>query len=116
MIEVPMRHLLSVALIIIVIFAEGCAAQMSMHQSAILVSGKAKVGMMRGDVVYILGKPQSTENISHVEFMFYTPIWYALHLISSQSPIAIRDGKVVGIGKAYYDETVHGQTITQPSK
>ena len=112
-----MRRMLAVALLVIIVAAaEGCASQMPMLETAKLVSGKTKVGMTRGDVVYILGKPQSTENVGQVEFLFYTPIWYALHLAPSQSPIAIREGKVIGVGKAYYDETVQGLSVVQASK
>lgn len=113
----PCRLLAIALLTVVVTVADGCgAAQMPMQQSATLVSGKVKVGMMRGDVVFILGRPQSTENVGQVEFLFYTPIWYALHLAPSQSPIAIREGKVVGIGKAYYDETAQGLNVAQASK
>ena len=89
---------------------------MPMLESAKLVGGKVKVGMLRGDVVFVLGKPQSTETVGPIEFLFYTPIWYALHLASAQSPIAIREGKVSGIGKAYYDETVQSLNVAQAPK
>ena len=111
-----MRRSLTIVLVVVALaVAQGCA-QMPMLESAKLVSGKVKVGMLRSEVVYILGKPQSTETVGPVEFLIYTPIWYALHLASSQSPIAIREGKVVGIGKAYYDETVRGLNVAQASK
>ena len=94
---------------------EGCAAQMPMLETGKLVSGKAKVGMTRGDIVYILGKPRRTENVGQVEFCYTrqccTPcIW------RRRIPLAIREGTVVGIGKAYYDETVQSLNVAQASK
>ena len=87
---------------------------MEMYQSTLLVSSKLKIGMSRGDAVHYLGKPQSTETVGATEFLFYTPIWYVSPmLVTSQTPIAIRDGKVVGIGKAYYDETVRSISMAQ---
>jgi hypothetical protein len=83
---------------------QGCAGQMHFAQSNALVNGKIKIGMTRGDVVGYLGPPQKSEMVGSTEFLFYTPIWYVLPLfVSSQNPIAIRDGKVVGLGKSDYE-------------
>ena len=83
---------------------QGCAGQMHVAQTNALVNGKIKIGMSRGDVVGYLGPPQQTETVGSTEFLFYAPIWYVLPLfVSSQNPIAIRDGKVVGMGKSDYD-------------
>jgi hypothetical protein len=38
---------------------------------------------------------------------------YALPLASEHTPIAIRDGKVVGVGKAYYDAESRGVNIAK---
>src|SRR5215510_15253602 len=83
---------------------QACAGQMHIAQSNALVNGKIKIGMSRGDVVGYLGPPQKSETVGSTEFLFYAPIWYVLPLfVSSQNPIAIRDGKVVGMGKSDYD-------------
>jgi hypothetical protein len=83
---------------------QGCAGQMHLAQSNALLNGKIKIGMSRGDVIGYLGPPQKSETVGSTEFLFYTPIWYVLPLfVSSQNPIAIRDGKVVGMGKSDYD-------------
>ena len=111
-----MRYSLIAALLLLAVSAAQGCAQMSMLQSAKLVSSKVKVGMTRSEAIAVLGKPQSTETIGPVEFLVYTPIWYAQHLASSHSPIAILENKVVGIGKAYYDETVQGLSVAQASK
>jgi hypothetical protein len=83
---------------------QACASQMHFAQTNALINGKIKIGMTRGDVVAYLGPPQKSETVGSTEFLFYTPVWYVLPLfVSSQNPIAIRDGKVVGIGKSDYD-------------
>jgi hypothetical protein len=112
-----MRSILAVlSLFFVAALFEGCGAQMSMMQSTTLVSGKVKIGMTRGEAVYLLGKPQSTETVGLKEFLHYTPVLYALPLASQQSPIAILDGKVVGVGKAYYDGEGQGKDIARVSK
>jgi hypothetical protein len=95
---------LGAVLSLIVGTLQGCAGQMHFAQSNALLNGKIKIGMSRGDVIGYLGPPQKSETVGSTEFLFYTPIWYVLPLfVSAQNPIAIRDGKVVGMGKADYD-------------
>ena len=93
---------------------QACAGQMYSAQTNALVNGKIKVGMARADVVGYLGPPQKTEIVGSTEFFFYTPVWYVMPLfVSSQNPIAIRDGKVVGMGKSYYDTITHATGSVQ---
>jgi hypothetical protein len=83
---------------------QACAGQMHVAQTTALANGKIKIGMSRGEVIVYLGSPQKSETVGSTEFLFYTPVWYVLPLfVSSQNPIAIRDGKVVGMGKSHYD-------------
>ncbi|HET6925914.1 MAG TPA: hypothetical protein VFI48_03500 [Hyphomicrobiaceae bacterium] len=83
---------------------QGCAGQMHFSQSSALANGKIKLGMSRGDVIGYLGPPQKIETLGSTEFFFYTPVWYILPLfVSSQNPVAIRDGKVVGMGQSDYN-------------
>jgi|SRR5215470_11037817 len=97
---------LSALCLLIVGTLQGCAGQMHFAQTNALVSSKIKVGMSRSDVISYLGSPQKSETVGSTEFLFYTPVWYVLpQVISSQNPIAVRDGKVVGMGKSYYDMT-----------
>jgi hypothetical protein len=96
---------------------QGCAGQMHFAQSNALVNGKIKIGMTRGDVVGYLGPPQKSEMVGSTEFLFYTPIWYVLPLfVSSQNPIAIRDGKVVGLGKSDYESITQTTGSVQGAK
>lgn len=90
---------------------------MHFAQSNALVNGKIKIGMTRGDVVGYLGPPQKSEMVGSTEFLFYTPIWYVLPLfVSSQNPIAIRDGKVVGLGKSDYESITQTTGSVQGAK
>src|SRR5262245_18380484 len=83
---------------------QACAGQMHFAATNALANGTIKVGMRRADVLGYLGAPQKTETVGSTEFLFYTPVWYILPLlVSSQNPIGIRDGKVVGMGKSHYD-------------
>jgi len=83
---------------------QACAGQMHIAQSNALLNGKIKIGMSRGDVVGYLGPPQKSETVGSTEFLFYTPVWYILPwFVGSQNPIAIQNGKVVGMGKSSYD-------------
>jgi len=77
---------------------------MRFSQSSTLAAGKIRLGMSRGDVIGHLGPPQKIETVGTTEFFFYTPVWYILPLfVSSQNPVAIRDGRVVGMGQSDYD-------------
>src|SRR5262245_48828837 len=83
---------------------QACAGQMRVAETNALANGKIKVGMSRADVVGYLGPPQKTETVGSTEFLFYTPVWYILPwFVGSQNPIAIQNGKVVGMGKSSYD-------------
>ena len=80
---------------------------MHIAQSNALVNSKIKIGMSRSDVIGYLGPPQKSETVGSTEFLFYTPVWYILPwFVSSQNPIAIQAGKVVGMGKSHYDSLV----------
>jgi hypothetical protein len=109
--------ILGAVLSLVVGTLQGCAGQMHFAQSNALVNGKIKIGMTRGDVVGYLGPPQKSEMVGSTEFLFYTPIWYVLPLfVSSQNPIAIRDGKVVGMGKSDYESITQTTGSVQGAK
>ena len=82
----------------------GCGQQMNQRQANVLLSGWVQVGMTRAEVEGRLGFPQKIERLGTTAFYFYAPALYILPTtVSPHSPIAIADGKVVGMGKAYYD-------------
>ena len=87
----------------------GCSSkQMTQVQYRALVDGRVQLGMSAVDVERELGVPQKKERVGTTEFSFYTPAYYLPSFwIASHNPIAIRDKKVVGMGKAYYDGVVN---------
>ena len=82
----------------------GCGQQMNQRQSSALLSGWVQVGMTRAEVEHRLGFPQKIEKVGTTAFYFYAPGLHILPtMVSPHSPVAIADGKVVGMGKSYYD-------------
>jgi hypothetical protein len=86
----------------------GCGGQqMTATRSQTLWNGKIEVGMTRLEVEQQLGFPQKVERVGATEFFHYTPFWIVPSAtVASRTPVAIRNGKVVGMGKAYYEETL----------
>ena len=67
-----------------------------------LINGTIKVGMKRKEIVQWLGPPQRTETYGDTEFLFYNAPWYMAGAALTTNPIAIKDGRVCGLGKTYY--------------
>jgi hypothetical protein len=76
----------------------GCLSE---RQNA-LVNGQVKVGMEKTKVIAYLGLPQKTETYGATEFLFYDPPVLATLAAIPYNPVAIRDGKVSGVGMVYY--------------
>jgi hypothetical protein len=94
----------------------GCAKQMSPAQSRAWASGTVEVGMARIEVERQLGFPQRVEKVGNISFFYYTPLWYNTTFWGgSQNPIAIADGVVVGMGKAYHASVVAGASAQAKS-
>jgi hypothetical protein len=74
---------------------------LSNQQAAALIQ-KTKVGMSRDEVVAQLGPPHRHETYEATEFLFYNASWAMKDAASQQSPVAIVDGKVAGLGRGYY--------------
>ena len=72
------------------------------------MKGTIQVGMTRAEVEQRVGFPQKIERVGSTDFLFYDPGMYAPFgwNVAAHTPIAIANGKVVGIGKAYYDSVV----------
>ena len=73
---------------------------LSPQQSAALVN-KVQVGMTRTEVIDQLGQPQKQEARGATELLFYRTIWQVAEQAKLRTPIAIRDGVVVGFGERY---------------
>jgi hypothetical protein len=103
------EHCLRWALQIPAILAAACLAAgcesfdvLSPQQSAALVN-KVQVGMTRTEVIDQLGQPQKQEARGATELLFYRTIWQVADQAKLRTPIAVRDGVVVGFGDAYLD-------------
>ena len=57
--------------------------------------------MTRTEVIDQLGQPQKQEAKGATELLFYRTIWQVADQAKLRTPIAIRDGVVVGFGDAY---------------
>jgi outer membrane protein assembly factor BamE (lipoprotein component of BamABCDE complex) len=82
------------------------ARLLTSDQTQSLLSGPIRVGMSREDVVGLLGPPHRQERHGVAEFLFYDTVWQASDRAAARMPIALIDGKVVGLGKAHYDRIV----------
>jgi hypothetical protein len=105
----------AVSVLVLIAFAAlphalaACAPILSPQQGGILIN-KIQLGMSRNDVVEQLGQPHKQETQGPTEFLFYNTNWVMTDAASQRSPIAIKDDKVVGFGKSYYETFVKGQT------
>ncbi len=94
----------------------GCSKHMSPAQSKAIATENVEIGMTRAEVEAKFGFPQRIERVGATAFFFYTTSWYIPSFwISSRNPIAIANGKVVGMGKAYYASAVAGQDASAKS-
>ena len=94
----------------------GCSRQMNPAQSKALVDGKVQVGMSRAETESLVGFPQKIEKVGATTFFYYAPSWYIPSFtVGQRTPIAFMNGKVVGIGKAYYDSIVASADTTAAS-
>ena len=95
-----MRRLL--ALLLIVSITPGCEGfdVLSPQRTGALLR-TIQIGMPEAEVINHLGKPYKEEVRGDTKFLFYTAPWQAAEKAKERNPIAIRDGKVVGLGIAY---------------
>ena len=64
------------------------------------------VGMLRDEVLSILGKPDRREVYGESEFLIYITNYKAYYEKERATPILIKSGKVVGWGRNYYDDSI----------
>jgi hypothetical protein len=72
------------------------------HAASSLINGTIKIGMEKAKVIETLGTPHKTETYGDTEFLFYNTPWYMAPSAITSNPIAIKDGKVSGLGQSYY--------------
>ena len=95
-----MRRLL--ALLLIASITVGCESfdVLSPQRTGALIR-TIQIGMTEAEVINHLGKPQKEEIRGDTKFLFYAAPWQAAEKAKERNPIAIRDGRVVGLGIAY---------------
>ena len=99
-----------IAIALASMWAAGCQSQafepgdrvLDANIASNLINGTIKVGMKRKEIVQWLGPPQRTETYGDTEFLFYNAPWYMAGAALATNPIAIKDGRVCGLGKTYY--------------
>ena len=90
--------------LVVMLGATGC-------ESKTLISGPQmksffydiEIGMTREDVISRLGKPADRLTIGDTEFLFYYTDWLNTPKAVERSPFAVVSGKVVAMGKTYYE-------------
>jgi hypothetical protein len=94
-----MRRLL--ALLLIVSITTGCEGfdVLSPQRTGALLR-TIQIGMTEAEVINYLGKPHNEEIRGDTKFLYYAAPWQAAEKAKARNPIAIRDGKVVGLGIA----------------
>ena len=60
--------------------------------------------MSRAAVVDRRGTPYRVETAGNIEFLFYDTSWQMSWGTTGTNPIAIADGKVVGMGSSFYPQ------------
>jgi hypothetical protein len=64
-------------------------------------------------VINQLGAPVRQEMQGTTEFLFYHLAWQFAAYADERNPIAIKDGKMIGFGKVYYDSLIKAQTAAK---
>src|SRR5215813_5859093 len=94
----------AVALLVIVSACQSSDRILPPNLASTLVNGSLQVGMTRSAVVAQLGEPHRVKTNGNMEFLFYrSPLTMAWATWTS-NPIAVLDGKVVGLGSSFYSE------------
>jgi hypothetical protein len=94
------RHL--AAFLVVSLLAGGCESfdVLSPQRTGALIR-TIQLGMTEEEVTAYLGKPQKQEVRGETKFLFYATAWQVAEKAKTRSPIAIRDGNVVGMGSIY---------------
>jgi hypothetical protein len=98
----PYRMRQLAALLVVASITTGCESfdVLSPQRTGALIR-TIQVGMSEEEVVAHLGKPQKQEARGDMKFLFYATPWQVAEKAKQRSPIAIKDGKIVGLGVSY---------------
>jgi hypothetical protein len=98
------RVALVVALLAMLTACQSSEKVLPVNVASALVNGSIHTGMSRAAVVAQLGDPHRIETNGKMEFLFYSAHWTMSWGTIGSNPIAVVDGKVVGMGSSFYSE------------
>ena len=98
------RVALVIAMLAMLAGCQSTEKVLPMNQASNLVNDAIRVGMSRAAVVDRLGTPHRVETAGDMEFLFYNAPWQMSWGTTRTNPIAIVDGKVVGMGSSFYSQ------------
>src|SRR5262245_5601192 len=100
----PIQIVGALALLVIVSACQSSEKILPTNVASALVNGSLHVGMSRAAVVTRLGDPHWVETNDKMEFLFYRSPASMAWATWTSNPIAVLDGKVVGLGWTFYLE------------
>jgi hypothetical protein len=94
--------------------AGGCESfdVLSPQRSAVLLK-KIQLGMSEAEVIDELGAPQKREVHGATDLLYYRTTWQLAEDAKWRNPIAIRDGKVVGFGRAFVENPDRSAAVAE---
>jgi hypothetical protein len=96
-------------LLVLALVAVGCASDPYLPAPQAQSLLQVEAGMSRDEVVAQLGEPHRQETVGAAEFLFYRTDWRTATEAQRFSPVAVVDGKVVGLGKVYYEDAIRAE-------
>ena len=103
----PSKPIHTASAVALLVFLSACQSSdkvLPPNLASTLVNGSLHVGMTRKDVVAQLGEPHRVETNGTMEFLFYRSPFTMSWATWPSNPIAVLDGKVVGLGSSFYSE------------
>ena len=79
---------------------------LSVEKTKVLLNEPIRIGESRDAIVESFGEPYKQERYGTTEFLFYQTVWQVADQAAKQNPIAVLDGKVVGVGRVNYEKIV----------
>ena len=99
------RVALVIAMLAMLAGCQSTEKVLPMNQASNLVNDAIRVGMSRAAVVDRLGTPLRLETAGNIEFLLYDAPWRMSWGTTGTNPIAVADGKVVGMGSSFYSQS-----------
>ena len=101
-----MKFRVAIAAFLIAVAVSSCGvARQSQSRDVNAQLMNISVGMDRAEVLKLLGPPFSREAYGNEEYLIYETNYFGQSEQERNTPILLRDGRVVGWGRNYYDNT-----------